>query len=297
VSSRGKSLFKLYALVAAMVFFWSVNYVVAKIALREFSAVMLACMRTTFAGLFVWPMYLYYRGKGEDRPSWSWTDIATLIGLAVCGVSLNQLCFVLGLSRTSVAHSSILNALCPVLVLLLASAAGHEHITWKKLLGLAVAVAGIAALNLARSSSGTASLLGDCLTFLAALSFAFFTVLSTRINARLGGVKLTIYAYLAGALVMAPITVWESMRFDFAKVSAGGWLCVVYMALFSSVVCYLIFYYLLARIPASRVTAFSYVQPLIATLVAVPILGESINGSVATGGALVLAGVFLTERG
>ena len=165
-----------------------------------------------------------------------------------------------------------------------AAAAGQERITWKKILGLTVAMGGIVALNLARAESGTASLLGDSLTFLAALLFAFFTVISKRVNARLGGVTLTIYTCFGGALLMAPATVWAAERFDFHRVSVAGWLCAVYMALFSSVVCYLIFYYLLARIPASRVMAFSYAQPLIATLVALPILGEPVSGSIATSG-------------
>jgi drug/metabolite transporter (DMT)-like permease len=58
----------------------------------------------------------------------------------------------------------------------------------------------------------------------------------------------------------------------------------------------LIYYYALTHIPASRVSAFSYLQPLLATVLAIPFLGETPSASMVTGGCLVLAGVFVAER-
>jgi drug/metabolite transporter (DMT)-like permease len=69
------------------------------------------------------------------------------------------------------------------------------------------------------------------------------------------------------------------------------------MAVFPSVVCYSIYYYALTYVPASRVSAFSYLQPLLAILMAIPLLGEQPTRSLMAGGALVLTGVFLAERG
>jgi drug/metabolite transporter (DMT)-like permease len=69
------------------------------------------------------------------------------------------------------------------------------------------------------------------------------------------------------------------------------------MAIFPSVLGYLIYCYALTQMPASRVSAFAYLQPLLATILAVPMLGESVNGSLTGGGTLVLIGVYVTERG
>ena len=68
------------------------------------------------------------------------------------------------------------------------------------------------------------------------------------------------------------------------------------MALVPSVVCYLIYYWALTYIPATRASAFSYIQPVIATLVAIPVLGEPVTALVALGGVLTLGGVYITER-
>jgi uncharacterized membrane protein len=105
-------------------------------------------------------------------------------------------------------------------------------------------------------------------------------------------------ASIAGdALAMLPVVVGYSRGFDFAVVSWVGWASLVYMAVFASVVCYLIYYYALSHVPASRVSAFSYLQPLISTVMAISILDEHRTRSLMSGRALVLTGIFLAERG
>jgi drug/metabolite transporter (DMT)-like permease len=103
-------------------------------------------------------------------------------------------------------------------------------------------------------------------------------------------------AFVGAARVLAPLTVY--MAWDgLGRVSAAGWLSLLYMALFPSMVCYLIYAYALEHIPASRVSLFSYVQPVLATSLAIPALGERLGVGLVAGGALVFTGVWLAERG
>jgi drug/metabolite transporter (DMT)-like permease len=62
------------------------------------------------------------------------------------------------------------------------------------------------------------------------------------------------------------------------------------------VICYLIWYHALGRIGASRLATFSYLQPLFATLTAIPLIGEVAGWPVVLGGVLVLSGVALAEK-
>jgi drug/metabolite transporter (DMT)-like permease len=95
---------------------------------------------------------------------------------------------------------------------------------------------------------------------------------------------------------MLPVTIWYGSSFDFSRITWKVWTGLAYMALFPAVICYLIYYYALTWIPASRVSAFAYLQPLIAVLIAIPVLGEYPTRSLLAGGTLVLAGVFVAER-
>ena len=286
---------RLYLLLTVMVVFWSANFIVSKVALRRFPDLLLVGLRTAMAAVFMIPVYRWHeRTSGR---TWTRAQLPKLIVLGFIGVALNQMFFVLGMARTSVGHASILVGTIPLMVLAISTLAGHERFTAAKLAGIASAVAGVSILQIGSAHGKGPSLLGDLFIWLSGLTFALYTVFGKQFTRTHGAVTVSTLAYFSGALVLAPVTIWTGAAFSFTQVDAAGWMSLLYMAMFPSVVCYLIYFYALTYLPASRVSAFSYLQPLIATLLAVPVLHEPITGYLLGGGALVLAGVFLTERG
>jgi drug/metabolite transporter (DMT)-like permease len=277
-----------------MVFLWSANYVVAKHVLRQMPALLVVGIRTTIAGFAMIPIYRRWVRRNGGH-GWNRRDIPLLLFLGLCGVGLNQALFVVGIQRTTVAHAAIMIALTPMLVLVIAAIAGLERLNLARLLGMAVALAGVALLQ-SQSQAAGASLSGDVLVLAAAISFSVFTVRSKAEIHRFGGVTVNTFAYIGSAFLLMPVTAWLAAGFDFGRVTWTGWTSLVFMALFPSVLCYLIYHYALTYIPASRVSAFAYLQPLIAILLAIPVLGEYPTSSLLIGGALVLAGVFTAER-
>jgi drug/metabolite transporter (DMT)-like permease len=277
-----------------MVFFWSANYIVGKIALREFPPVLLVGLRICLAGLFILPAYAMQKGA----TSWSKRDLPMLLYLGLFGVTLNQLCFIVGLSRTSVLHSSLIIAMTPIFVLAIAAIIKQEQITVRKAAGMLIAVIGVGILNALPPSIGASpTLLGDLFVFLAGVTFAMFTVLSKKVSLRHSAITVNTFAYVGGAIALSPVVIWQSQSFSYRTVTLAGWSSLIYMALFPSVICYLIYYYALSRISASRVSAFSYLQPVIATLLAALTLGERVTLPLVAGGAVIFSGVYLTERG
>jgi len=287
----------LYALIFLMVAFWSGNYIVGKIALREMSPLLLAGLRIGFAGVMILPLYVWERHT-EPRPSGSGRDVLQLLLLGLLGVTLNQLLFIVGLSRTSVAHAAILIGLTSIQVLIIARLRGQEHITARKALGMAIALAGVAVLQAFEPASATgATWLGDFFILLTGLCFALFTVFGKEVTAQYSTITMNAYAYVAGGVALLPLTLWEAVRHPLAHISAGAWLAAIYMALFPSVIAYLIYYHALAHMTASRVSAFSYLQPVFASIMGVAILGEHLGAPVIAGGLVILGGVYLAERG
>lgn len=293
LAGRRPSSLRLYGLILLMALGWSLNFIIGKIALHEFPALLLSCLRTSLAGLLMLPLYFLRPNRPGAATARSGLP---LVMLGVLGVVCNQVLFVLGLSRTSVAHASILVCTAPVMVLLISAAAGHERITAKKLAGLAIAVVGVTILQKARNHGTGATLLGDALVVSSSLAFSLFTVLGKRYTREYGTVTVNTFAYATGAVLLLPLTLSHGIGFRFAEVSAPAWIGLAYMALVPSVVCYLIYYWALTYIPATRASAFSYIQPVIATLVAIPVLGEPVTALVALGGVLTLGGVYITER-
>jgi drug/metabolite transporter (DMT)-like permease len=280
-----------------MVFFWSANFVVAKWVLREFPPLLLSGLRVAIAGAMITPVY-WWQARRAAGGAWGKRDLPVLLYLGLFGVALNQLFFVLGVSLTSVAHSAFIIAITPILVLLIAAAMKLERITPRKVAGMALAIMGVAILNAFPPPHGPKpSFIGDIFIFLAGLTFALFTVVGKSAAQRHNPVTVTSFAYVGGAIALAPFTLWQGSRFAFERVSAAGWAGLVYMAIFPSLVCYLIYYYALRRTSASRVASLAYLQPVIATALAVALLGEHVTLPLVLGGAVIFTGVYLTERG
>jgi drug/metabolite transporter (DMT)-like permease len=119
-----------------LVVIWSANYVVGKIGLRELPPLALASFRLVLGGAVLAPFYLFStrssRGQSVSRtqlPAASRStarlhDLWTFTYLGFFGVVMNQGFFTVGLSYTSVSHSSLIIGFAPVLILLMSCAAG-----------------------------------------------------------------------------------------------------------------------------------------------------------------------------
>ena len=161
---------------------------------------------------------------------------------------------------------------------------------------MVLAFSGIIVLQFGRVSGSRATLSGDLYVLLGAISFAAFNVFGKAVSKRHGGIAVNTVAYVSAGLVLTPLLVWQGRQFQFSAVTSVGWLSVFYMAAVASVISYLMYYYALSYLPASRVSGLSYLQPVLATLMAIPILREPVGPGLLLGGSLALAGVYVTER-
>lgn len=291
----------LYSLIAIMVLLWSGNYIVAKVALREIPPVLLMSLRMAVSGVLILPFLVAELRSKKLSPTRRELGIWTALGLG--GVMLNQFTFVLGISRTTVTHSSMLIATGPVWVLLAAALLKMERVTVVKILGISTAIAGVAILQIFRSkpTANGPTVAGDLLILLTAILFALMTVFSKRLRSKQSqpsssAIVINSIGYIGGAFLLAPFGYLTSPNFDFSTVSWAGWGGLLYMGAFSSVLCYLIYYWVLERMQASRIATYIYFQPFVATLLAVAILHEELTVPAMASGAVIFTGVFLTER-
>jgi drug/metabolite transporter (DMT)-like permease len=286
---------QVYAVAGLATLIWSINYIFAKWTLREFPPMLTSGLRTAIAAALMLPVYAWHIRR-EGAPRWTRRDRIAVATLGVIGVGLNQVFFVLGIDRTSVSHAGIIVALTPLMVLCFAALAGQERVRIAQLFGMVFAFAGVAILQAGSAPDRQSSIGGDLLVFCGISIFAMFTVAGKRAANHVGPIVLNTWAYIASAIALLPVTLWSSASFDYGRVSWSGWTSLLYMAAFSSVIGYLLYYYALTHIAASKVSTFSYLQPLLAMGLAMAFLGERPSASLLSGGALVLAGVFVAER-
>jgi drug/metabolite transporter (DMT)-like permease len=295
-AARRPSDLQLTAMLSVVILTWSANFVIAKVALAELPPLLVVGLRTLLTGLFILPVYWWEQRSAEPR-RWTAREAAKLFALGFVGVTINQGFFVIGIGLTTVAHAAIVVGLTPMVTLLVAILAGQERMNWRRLGGMILALAGLASIQLLHRDAGPKppSLVGDLFIFLSSLAFALFGVFGKKVSGRYSSVTVNTFAYLGGGLALLPLTLWWALPVDFARVPAGAWASLLYMALGPSLLGYLMFYAVLKHMAASRVLMFTYVNPVLAILLGIVFLAERPGPALYLGGALVLAGVFVSE--
>ena len=307
--------------VVAIILIWAVNFVAAKVGVRYMPALTLAAFRVTLAAALMVPVYLVggrrgatsfagqkggaLRSSGQASPSstgrFALADLWTFAYLGFFSVVMNQVCFTVGLRYTSVSHAAVIVGMGPMYALALAVLMRLEKATRAKVVGMAIAFAGIAVLASDNVKSAHSSLLGDAITFCGSMGFAMYVVLGKRVATRYDSLTMTAFNHFAGGLLILPLAVRGAWSLhasgELGRIPWQGWAAMVYMAVFASAVAYLLYFWLLRYFEASRLTAFTYALPVVATLMGIVWLGEPATWGQAVGGVLALAGLYWVEAG
>lgn len=292
----GKHNLSLYILLAVMTFSWSGNFVMAKIGLREVPPFALVTLRLWIATALL--MTIYAVRRGNLFRALAPRDWLVFTGLGFLGVTMNQGGFTVGMNYTTAGHASLIIGMSPLVVLVLAVLMKMERLTPWKWAGMALSFAGVGILASEHGfGSDGPTLLGDAIILGGSLGFSLYTVLGKRVADRYDTLTLNTGSYLAGTLIATPICGWQLFRMDWSRVGLQGWSGAFYLGVMGSVTAYMIFYYALTKMEASRVSVLGYLQPVLGTLLAVVFIGEHVTSYLLAGGALILLGVYVAERG
>ncbi len=286
---------------------WAINFLAGKITLRYLPPVTLGSMRVVLGAVFMVLLAPFFRRlpvfqekSRASRRSFTWRDYWNFAYLGFFGFVVNQICFTVGLRYTSVTHASFIVGMGPIYTLTLAVVFGLERATWRKIIGMAISLAGVVTLASSTGMSpGSPTLLGDTITLCGSLGFAMWVVLGKRIAGKYDPISCTMWSFIFAALFILPLAVREILAFG--QLSAWralpwqAWAGVLFMTLFSSTLAYLFYLWLLRFVEASQLTAFSYLMPVAATVMSILFLGEPGAWSELIGGGLALAGVYWVE--
>jgi drug/metabolite transporter (DMT)-like permease len=284
----------LYTLISLMVLGWSFNFIVGKIALRYINAYALTSFRIVLSGVFMLPIYF----ARPWRTRLNRKDIWIFAVLGFWGVVVNRGLFILGLDYTTAGHSALIVGSGPIIVLVLARLYKLEKITRLKIISMTICFAGVAVLVAGEELHGHAGTwVGDLIALGGTIGFAVYAVLAKRVAGQYDTISMNTFCNLAGAIFVLPMGIREAVKLDWAAVGPIGWLGLAYTVLVSSISAYLIFFWALSQMPASRLAVFTYLDTPLATLLAVVLLGESVTGALIVGGGMILLGVYLAEFG
>jgi len=286
-----------YAALTAATCFWGVGFAVARFALRSVTPLELLAGQSLAAALaqIVWILALR-RGASLRLPR---TLFAVVAALGLLGHNiLNALTF-FGLARTTATNAALIYGFSPIMIALLAAWFLREPLGGRAAMAALVGLAGVALIitqGHAEAVRLRGMMAGNLLVFAGAAYWSGYSVATRSITRRVSAETYTFYLLVLGAI--APVSwVWMTeRRFPLAGLEWPTLLAVCFFGVSTGTLSMNFWNWGLARIEASRVGVFSYLEPVFAAAVAITFLGERPTLATALGAALVFAGVFLSAK-
>ena len=224
---------------------------------------------------------------------------ALVVLLGFTGVFAYNICFLQGLHSVQAGRASIIIASNPIVASIFAAFIYKERFSIKKLLGILFALCGV----IMAITNGRLGMLlnagvsyGDMLILGAVLCWVGYQLIGKYVMRELPVFYAVMLSCIFGMLMLLPCAWLEGGFSNIGQYSVNSWLAVIYLAVFGTVVGFLLYYKGIDKIGVSRASVFINFVPVFAILSGWLFLEETITVYLCLGAMLVVAGVYITNR-
>jgi drug/metabolite transporter (DMT)-like permease len=274
---------------------WAANFIVVKSAVAVLPPVGFTFLRFALASATLLVLLRWREGSvGLPR-----RDLVAICSLGALGFGVYQILWTTGLKTIAAGDSALIIASTPFLVAFLAVLARSDVLTPAKLVGGVVSFVGVAAVI--ASGQGLTlggSLGGEVITLVAAVCWALYTAFGAPFLRRYSPLRTTAWATVAGTLVLAPLAAAQLTTVDVGAALTPGVLgAVLYSGFLAAGISNVIVSNGIRVVGPTRTSAYQFLVPALAVVLAFVFLSEPIRPGQVIGGLVIVAGVLITRGG
>jgi drug/metabolite transporter (DMT)-like permease len=270
---------------------WGAAFPIYKWALENIEPFTFAFIRFFTAALIILP---FVANKLSIRRE----DYLNVAAIALTGASLTVSLWFLGLQQANSINAPIIGSTGPIFLMLFAFFFLKEKLRIQTIIGTLISLAGVIFIVLrpALEASNDGSVVGNLFFLFATLSGIIHAILVKKMAGKYNLISINFWTFLIGSLTLMPLALYETYTYGFLTgINIQGITGLVYGTLFASVAAYTLLAYGLKYIQVNEVGIFSYIDPIIAALIALPLLGEEITFTYLLGSFLVFLGIYVAE--
>jgi drug/metabolite transporter (DMT)-like permease len=289
-----KELHKAYIALGLVSFFWGTTYIAARIGVQEMPGLFVAGLRQFLSGFILVGFFI---ARGYSIPRW---QILKRISIQ----SIFLLCIANGLLTWSVEYISgglaaIIAALVPLFIALFTVWLSKcARISRLMIVGLIVGFAGIVTIffDYLGDLQRPTFLTGVILAVVSTMSWSYGTVYSARQKPAIDVLFSVGLQMLIAGVITLTVCAITGKYVNPAHVGASSWLAVSYLVVFGSLLAYSAYVFVIGKLPATQVSVYAYINPIVAVLLGWLLLAEKMNWNMVFGTLITLAGVWLVNR-
>lgn len=279
----------------ATMLMWSANVLAGRLAVGQISPMALVCMRWALSAVLMYSLQCddIFKELPVLKAHWLLIFLGGVLGFT----GFNAL-FYMGAHYTTGVNISIVQGAVPIFTMMGAFLVFGTRFTPLQIIGLVMTIVGVLLVGAQGDFSTLAGFqfnLGDIFILLACMFYAAYT-LALRNRPKIKG--LTLFAAMAGLafLTSIPLFIWEILAGKFFWPTPLGWIIMLYVAIFPSLVSQILFIRGVELVGPSRASLFVNLLPVMGTIMSVVFLGEGFHLYHAVALVLVLGGIYVAER-
>ena len=251
-------------------------------------------MRVVVGTVLFW-LFFVLRSRSETQIDKK--DFPRLMLCGLFGVATNQLFFFEGLSRTTPIHAALMMLTTPILVVIMASIVLKEKFTINNGLGIVLGLIGAFVLICRGDMSNLGGMagLGDFFVFINAASYAMYLILVKPLMVKYSPLSVIRWVFLFGAIVVLPFGFAQVSQVDWSLFTPKSYLVLGYVLIAMTFLAYLLNIFALKRLSPTVIGSYIYLQPFLASLIAILFFNETLTLTMVGAGALIFSGVYLVS--
>ena len=229
-------------------------------------------------------------------------DLLKLLGASLLAIVFNQGCFIFGVGMTSPVDASIITTSMPLLAMVLAAIYLKEPITGKKVLGIAVGATGALLLILGShqvseaKAAGNHYIWGDLLVLLAQFSYALYFVLFKNFVNKYSLITIMKWMFTYAFICALPFSYNDLLHTEWKSLQNTEIGALVFIVVGSTFISYVLIVIGQKNLRPTVAGMYNYVQPLVASIVAVCWGMDTFNFVKIISVALIFGGVYLVTN-
>jgi drug/metabolite transporter (DMT)-like permease len=275
---------------------WGSTYLAIRVGVGHMPPLLFAGIRYVVAGALLYPIAVRVTGgrgsgPGRARPGVRAWLAGAAVGILLLSAGNGGVTFA---ERTLPSgFAAVLVATVPLWMIVFAWPMQHQHVTWRSAAGLVLGLAGVAILVGSGTASGRIS--GVLVVLAAAAAWGFGSVLSHRLPLPGHALLAAAIEMLAGgvALLAVAAVTGEFSHVQWSSIPAASWIALAYLIGPGSILAFTAYGYALSHLPVTTVSTYAYVNPVVAVLAGIVILGEPLTWREGVGAALVVGSVVI----
>lgn len=252
----------------------------------------LALLRAVLAACFV---AVYMRAKGQRISLAAIRPALPLLLLSGVAMGFNWILLFEAYRYTTVSNATLSYYFAPVIVTAVSPLLFRERMTMMQLLCFVMSTLGLAlVIGVGDLAASGTHITGILFGLGAACLYATVILLNKRIRT-VSGLERTLIQFIAAILVLTPYVLATS-GIHLGALNLPGVLCLLVLGLVHTGMAYCMYFSSLKDLPGQEAAILSYIDPLVAVLISVAVLGEGMTLTQAVGGVLLLGFTLLNER-